>query len=775
MFVNYIRIAIRNLLKRKVYTLLNIIGLSTGLACAVFIFNWVINESTFDTHFPNKSNLYRVVAEAGTGEDRWHQTVTSMPLGPTIQSTYPEVEAMVRLDKNNAIVVRDGKRFIEKYIILTDPSFFNFFGYHLIRGNESTALSKPYQLILTETMARKYFRDEDPMGKILKIYQYDPEGNGIDYEITGIIADAPAKSHFTFNFLASISTMEAANEGIMDHWGNNSYYTYIQLKDQTDPNKLEAKLPAMVALHMGEMLLEDDLYYRFYLQPITSIHLLSDLQYEYMANGSMEYVWIFSAVGIFILLLAGINYVNLSTSIALERSKEIGVRKIMGAQQSNLMLQHIIETLILTLISMLIAGLFVELFKPFFHQITDKYNISFDIITLSIQLIAVGIPVGLIAGYFPAYYLSRLHAINAMKGTIDKNSKSGLRSTLVTFQFIVTLIILVGLVLVREQMNFIQSKDLGYDKTNLMVLKINGDNDVLQGFAPFKNELMSNLNITNVARSNSIITSGLGNSNGRVTHDNGYVQFEKMYRLRVDYDYIPTYNMKLIAGRNFSIQIQSDFNHAFILNARAVENFGWTAEDAIGKDLLYTGTNGKIIGVVQDFHINSLHHEIEPVCLYIPSRNFSRIIIKGKNSNQLLNNVAHVWKKHFPEAVFDYAFQDQALFNSYKSDQRFGDIFNIFSILSMLIAFLGLFGLVGYTVTKRTKEIGIRKVLGASALQIIQIISLNFLRIIAIAAIIGLPFAWYMMDNWLNNFPYRIDVQVWHFISSFSIMTPKTL
>ena len=769
MLKSYIKIAIRNLLRRKVYTPLNVIGLSTGLACAVFIFNWVLDESSYD-NIPNKENIYRVVAEAGSGKDRWHQTVTSMPLGPAIESTYPEVEAIVRLDYNNAIVVNGDHRYIENNIVLTDPSFFDFFSYHLISGDEKSALSKPYQIVLTASMAEKYFGDADPIGQILKIYQYDPDGNGVDYEITGVIEDAPKTSHFSFNFLASISTAEAYRQGTMENWGNNSYYTYIQLMDQSDPNELEAKFPEMVNLFIGEQLERHDAYFRFYLQPITSIHLKSNLLYEIRTNGSMGNVWIFSAVGLFILLLAGINYVNLSTSIALERSKEIGVRKVFGAHRFNLMKQHIIETLILTLFSMMIAGLLVEIFKPFFQQLTGKYHITFSIFSLSLQLFVLCIPIGLIAGFFPAYFLSRLQAINALKGTIDSNSKNGLRSILVAFQFIITLIILVGLIVVRDQLNFVQSKDLGYDKTNLVVLKVNGDSDVIQGFEPFKNELISDINISHIGRSNSIITTGLSNSNGKVTHENGETQVSKLYLLRVDHDYIPTYNMQIVEGRNFSEQMLKDTTEVFILNEQAVADYGWSENEAIGKDIRYSDMDGKIIGVVNDFHFNSLHHRIEPLILQFNRRNFSRIIIKGIRSDNLLSKVEETWKKHFPNAIFDFTYQDQALFESYQSDQRFGKIFNIFSVLSMLIAFLGLFGLVGYTVTKRTKEIGIRKVLGASANQIFQIVSFNFLKIILLAAIIGFPFAWFIMDSWLDNFPYRINVEIWHFMSSALIL-----
>lgn len=767
MLKNYIKIATRNLLRRKSYSILNIIGLSTGLACVVFIMNWVIDETSYDQHFTKADRIYRVVSEAGSGTDRWHQTVTSLPLGPQLKDMFPEIEAFVRLDKNNAMVIREDKQFVEENIILTDPGFFEMFDARLIKGNEKTALSNPYQIVLTESMAFKYFKDQDPMGQVLKIFAYDPEGRGIDYEVTGIVADPVPTSHFTYKMLGSISTMESARPGTLDNWGNNSYHTYLQLAEKTSFSSLEEKFPQMIE-HLDNTK-DISLNNVFYLQPITSIYLHSDLLYEFQANGSVEYNWIFSSIGIFILLLAGINYINLSTSVALERSKETGVRKVLGAYKSNLIRQHLIETLVLSLFSIIIAGLFVELFKTSFYNLTEKHHIVFDRFTLGLQLLSIGIPIGLISGYIPAFFLARLETINALKGTIDKNSKSGLRSVLVTLQFAVTLVILVGLLVVHQQLRYVQSKDLGYNKSNILTLKVNGDENVKQGIEGFKTELLSNAYIVNVAKSGSIITSGLGNSNGRVTDDNGDMRVEVLYRLPVGYDYIDTYKMSIVAGRDFDPQINNDSIKSFIINERATKSFGWTPEEAIGQQMRYSGMQGVVIGVVKNFHFNSLHHEIESVCMYV-RENFSRIIIKGKDSQELLTTTTKVWKTHFPSAIFDYEFQDQALYDVYQSDQRFGTIFNIFSGLSMLIAFLGLFGLVGYTVAKRAKEIGIRKVLGASSKQILFILSLKFIQIIGVAALIGVPFAWYMMDGWLSGFPYRIDVQLWHFLTSASIL-----
>lgn len=772
MLFNYFKIAIRTLKRKMVYTIINVLGLSAGLVCVIFIYNWVQDELSYDKHFPKKEQIYRVVAEVGVGADNWHQTVTSLPLGPTMENSFPEVKAAVRLDKNDALVEIDDRQFIEDFIIFTDPTFFEVFDYHLILGNEASALTDPYKLVLTESLAKKYFGENNPLGQSLKIYAYDTTGNGADYEVTGVIADPPENSHFTFNMLGSLSTIKSINEEATQNWWNNSYHSYLLLDESANAQELEKKFPAFIDQYLG--ITNDDLFYRFYLQPIESIHLNSNLLYEFKSNGKKEYIWIFSAIGVFILLLATINYVNLSTAFSMERAKETGVRKVLGAHRSQLIKQHLTETLVLTFFSFILAGLMIEIIKPLFYQISGKNHIPFDHLDLILQLLIICIPVGLLAGYFPARMLSKMHTIRSLKGNIVSSSYGGLRNVLVTFQFAITLIILVGLVVVSQQLDFVLSKDLGYDKNNLMVLRVNGSEEVINKYGNFKDELLTSPGISQMAVSGSMIAYGLGNSTGTVNHENSENQHVKLYRLPVGFNYINTYGMEFHAGRDFSPEISSDSTGSFIINEKAAAAFGWDLDEAIGKKLYYVGREGYIIGVTKDFHFNSLKHEIQPLCMFI-RENFSRITIKGGDPQKLSAAVGKAWEKHFPSAILDYTFQDQALINSYNEEERFSNIINVFSILSIIIAFMGLFGLVSYTVSRKTKEISIRKVLGASVREIIALISGKFLRLILIAMIIAFPVGWWIMDKWLNNFPYHLNMNIWIFIGVGAVILMLSL
>ena len=769
MIKNFLKIAVRTLNRRRSYTIINVLGLSTGLACSTFIFHWVYDELSFDTFYPHKDRLYRVVAEVGVGQDRWEQAVTSLPLGPALQSTFAEVETSTRLVPAEAIVEHGDRKFLENDIMLTDPTFFDLFDYQLLEGNKEYALAKPYQVVLTESIAKKYFGKEDPIGQVLHMYLLDQDGNGVDYEVTGVIEDPVPNSHITFSFLSTIATIDHVDKRASQEWFNNSFYTYVQLEQEADHKQLEQKLPGFVSNRMG------DVNYRFFLQPIGEVHLHSDLLYDAPNNGSIEYVWMFSAVGIFLLALAGINYVNLSTAFSLERAKEVGVRKVLGASRRQVLAQHMAETVVLTALSLACGGLLVEVLKPYFFELVGKDYLELGWNAIMYPLLVFCTLLVLTAGVAPAYLLAKLNAVTSLKGKVENSAKGALRRMLVVFQFVVTLIILVGVIVVDRQLTFVQGQELGYDQKNLLMLWVNGNAGVIEGFKPFKEELLSYPNIQYVASSNTSIVYGLSNATGTAEGDTGEKVRKKLYRLVVDHEYIKTYGMEIIAGRDFSPSISSDSTEAFILNLTAANGFGWKAQEAIGKRLEFNGREGQVIGVVRDFHFNSLHHVIEPVCMYLSPNDFSLVTIKGAISSEKIALVQDHWEKHFPNALFDFSFQDQALFQQYQSEQRLGRILDIFCVISALIAFLGLFGLVGYTVKRKTKEIGIRKVLGASIMQVLSLISHQFLMIIAVAAVIAFPLSWWLMEYWLQDFTYRIAFSPWFFILAGTMLVLMAL
>lgn len=777
MIRNYLKIALRSLSRRKTFAAINVVGLSIAMACAAFIYNWVADELSFDTFYPKGERIFRVVGKVELENDSWIQAITSVPLAPALQEYYPEVENAVRFDVNDAIVEYGDKKIVEDYIILTDPSFYEIFDYQLTEGNTDKSLVDPYSIVLTRSMAKKYFGEENPIGKSLRLYMYDPDGNGIDYQVTGVMQDAPQNSHFRFNFLVSFSTLISARPQAKDAWFNNSYYTYLLLENGADAKKLESKIPQFADHFMGKEMKEFSVHFEFILQPIAEIYHHSDTVYEFL-TGNYDHVWIFASIGIFVLILAGINYVNLATAFSFERAKEVGVRKVLGAFKKQLMVQHFMETIILVLVSIVLAGLTIEVLKPFFYELTGKHYLSFSWWSLVQQLSSFSLLLILVAGVFPAKRLANLKPIHALKNQVDTSiGKFGFWKLLVTFQFSITLAILVGLFVVREQLSFVNSKDLGYDKDNLLILRVNGSQEVKDGFEQFRNELEQTHGIVNVARSNSMIVGGLGNSNGIIKDAEGNKKTEMLYRVSVDHDYIKTHGVSLVAGRDFSPEINSDSTEAFIINEQAVNAFGWdNPEKAIGQLMDFRGREGRIIGVVKNFHFNSLHHNIGSMCLYLSSGNFSRIAIKGTDDLELLENSERLWNKHFPNSIFDHTFQDQALYSNYQSEQNFGKIFNTFSIVSIVIACLGLFGLVGFTVSKKMKEIGIRKVLGASVSQILILISRDFIKLIGLAAMISFPMAWWVMELWLNDFPFRTGMKPWFFMAAgLSVLTLSVL
>lgn len=766
MLRNALLTALRSLLKRRGYTFMNIAGLALGLACFGFVSVWVQEERSYDDFHEHSEQIYRVAGHVQTDAETFGQAVTCPPMAGALAEEYPEVVAATRLDMNDAIVRYRDQQFKEDGLLFTDSSFFELFSFDMLQGDPATALSEPYSVVLTESMARKYFGDANPVGESLTIYLYDPGQEGRPYQVTGVVADPPENSHFDFQLLGSFSTAYSAYEWLSgpDAWFANFVYTYVRLSEGTAAVSLEEKLPAFAERHMGEAMDEYQMHYTFTMQPLGNIYLHSDLRYEIGATGEAGYLPIFTLVGLFILLLACINYVNLATARSGERAQEIGMRKILGARRGQLLWQFLAESLIVALAAVGVAFILMEIIRPAFYRLTDYPQITLFSPWLIAVMLGAAVLSGLLAGVYPALLISAKRPLAALQGLMGEQRSSGrLRRGLVVFQFSISSGLIVAVLTVTAQMNYIQEKDLGFDKENLFVLRVNGYDEVIDGYEAFRAELSSIPGIEGAARSNTLIVGGLSNGRIETVNEAGAPRSSSIYRLGFDADFLDVYNIKLVAGRDFSRDYGTDTTAAFLVNESTLATFGWPdAEAAIGKPIRIGDTQGQVVGVVENFHFSSLHEAVQPVLMYPNTGNFSRITLRSRlDPSATVDRVGQIWERHFPQALYDYAFFEGELLEQYQAEQRFGRLFGWFSGLSLFIACLGLFGLAAFSAERRAREISIRKVLGASVTQIVNLLNRDFLALVLLGLMLAAPVAWYAMHRWLENFAYHIDFLWW--------------
>jgi|APTNR8051073442_1049403.scaffolds.fasta_scaffold00001_447 putative ABC transport system permease protein len=763
MLKSYFTTALRHLIKNKGYTILNAVGLSVGLACFALIGLWVINELSYDQFHDKANRIYRVSGVFSSESDRMQQAVTPTPLRTALISDLPEVENAVIIDNNDAIVQRGDKQFMEDYLLMTEPSFFDIFSFQLKSGNAKTALTEPYSIVLSESMAIKYFGDENPIGQDLTIFLQDPEGKGKAYTVTGVIEDCPLNSHFNYTALVSFKTFEVNNptDPRGYDWYNNGYYTYLLLRNGSDPHHLEAKLPQLIEKYMGKQNREWKISYEYFLQPLTDIHLHSKIKYEIKETNSVSYVVIFGTIGLIVLLLACINYVNLATAFSSGRFKEVGMRKVMGAYKRQLIGQYLAESWMLAMTSLVLAIVWIELARPLFESLTGKPVMNLYSPETLLTLLAVTSLVGIFSGLYPALMLSSYRPISIMRGQL-KTGTAGvlLRKSLVVLQYSITILLVVGILVVQRQLKFIQNQDLGFNQEHLLMLGVNGSQEVISGYEAFAHDIKSLPVVNGITRSNTTLAGGLGNSVAEMEDASGKKVNTTVYRVRTDFDYLEVYQMKLLAGRFFEAGNAADSTKGFVVNEALAHSYGYSSPDEIiGKIFQFQGRDGEVIGVMKDFNYNSLHHRVEPTCLYLLRGGFSQIAVRlTGNTFTSREEVTKLWKKHFPSTLLDARFAEEALNSQYQSEQRFSQIFLVFSVISLAIACLGLFALVSFSVESRTKEIGIRKVLGASVTGILGMFSKEFLLLIVIAAFIAVPVGYYFMNQWLSGFAYRTDL-----------------
>lgn len=765
MIRNYINIAWRNVKKHRVFSTINIAGLTIGLTAFWIIALYIADELNYDRHNVNANRIFRVVHSATWAGGSFNLVPTGVPFGPTLKADYPEVQEATRFDPEGGGLLTVGDKKIKADdILFTDNAVFNMFSYHFLYGDAKTALTVPQSIVLTKTLAEKLFGNAQ--AALNKQVYFD---KNFANTVTAVIDDVPASSHFTFSALRSFP----ANYN--DGWQNFYVYTYIMLKQGADYKKLQAQLPNFFNKYLKKQMGEG-IKYTMSLQPLTSIHLHSNLDYEMSPNSDIKYVYIFSVVALLVLVIALINYINLSTARSSIRIKEIGVRKVVGSGKKQLIFMFLCESLLLTVLAALIAGAFTYILLPYFNQVTGKHLSmwQFGMFTTMASLVVFTLLTGLLSGIYPAFLLSNFNAIPALKGELGKQgSNIFLRKALVTFQFAVTVILIAGSVIIYQQMQYASSKDLGFNKNQ--VLSFHLPQKMRQQIPAIKQELLKSSLIQSVAAaSNPIGTNNIGSNGFKFEEESGkpgvagkIAETSTMVQaFRVDADYINTLQIKMANGRNFSAGIPSDQYGSILVNETLVQKLGW--KDAIGKKMTYTfpGSNGPktvaVVGVVKDFNIYSLQHKIEPLVLRMPPDTDDEdnlyVRLSGKNVAAALQYLTGVYKKFDSDSELEYSFIDENFAKQYQAEQKQGSIIFTFTILAIFISCLGLLGLVTFAAAQRTKEIGIRKVLGATVSNIVMLLSKDFVKLIAIAIVIAIPVAWYAMNTWLQNFAYRINI-----------------
>jgi putative ABC transport system permease protein len=764
-------------MKYKFISFINLFGLMVGLTCCLLITTYILNELSYDRYNKNADNIYRITRTFynGNGEATLNLSTISPPFGYYLPTDFPEIQKMTRLLNFGTVPLRYKDKLInEKDVYFADENLFDVFTVDVLKGNPKTALTDPFSVMLTEDEAKKYFGNEDPINKVIRA------NNQFDVKVTGIYKPFPSNAHMHPNMLVSFNTLKDSavygEQNLRTNWGNNSFFTYIMLPKGYNIQNMKARFPAFLDKHMTDEYgpNKPSKSTSLDLQKLTDIHLYSHTDYEAEPNGDISRVWIFGAIALFILLIACINYMNLSTARSALRAREIGIRKVIGARRKEIIFQFLSESVLLCWVAIIIAGVLTYVMLPWLNKVSGQ-QLSFDILLkwqVIIPLLITPFIVGILSGIYPSLFMSSFQPVKTLKGLFNAHGSSiNFRKVLVVFQFGISIALIITTMIVFQQLRYMQQASLGYDKEHILTLPYYPAlNDQYESF---RNTLLRNSNIKDVGRSSRIPTGRLLDGQGAQAPGNDSmvpVKADIRY-VAADYDFIPTYGVHIVAGRNFSRDYGTD-TASFILNEAAVRAVGWKSpQEAVGKNFKYGGQMGHIVGVTNDFHFESLHQTIAPLILVMPtpaqaanSYGYLSIKISGGNIPSALATIKDTWQKFLPELPYQYTFLDENFAKLYEAEQRQGTIFIIFACLAIFIACLGLFGLSAFSITQRVKEIGVRKVLGANVSTIVALLSKDFLKLVLIAAIISFPVAWYAMHNWLQDFAYRINIQWWVFV-----------
>jgi len=768
MFQNYLNIAWRNLLKKKGYSAINILGLALGIACCLLIFMYVDYERSFDGYHTNGDRIYRVVH--GRNEDKnsmeSYWVWGNAPIGQALHDNFPEIDKVVQFSGRADILLTNGDvTHQEGDVFFADSTAFDVFSWKLLKGNPKTALAAPFSIVLTESTAKKYFGNEDPLGKSITGSESAGRSNAGEYTVTGVMEDVPANSHFRFNALLSMSTFRNSIPDIFTNWGYVDFYTYFLTNDQFDPAGFSAKIPDFLARQINDPKSK----YNIVIEPLKEMYLGTVAQRQPGETGSIANLYIFSIIGLFVLTIAIINFMNLSTARSMERGKEVGIRKSIGAQRVSLVSQFMSESFVIVTFSMVVALIVVALTLPGMNNITGR-SLSMDYLT-SIQSIAMlvvaTVVIGLVAGSYPAFVLSSFSPATILKG-MSKGGRTGvnLRKGLVIFQFSLSIALVAGTMVVNLQ---ILNKSMGFDKEHMLILDYNYDQGVNNKREALKTEMESIPSILSVAFSRSVPGSYFPNAYTEIIGKDGELLGMAQPVFQVGVDFINHYGLELVAGRSYSRDHPSDTIGGLVINEAAARQYGYSNPgDIIGKKYKQWGREGEVIGVLKDFNYISLHRIIEPLTLpYEPyASRYMSIKVKSEDMPATIAAVRETWMQLAPHRPFLYSFLDDDFGRQYLKDMNFKTLFSIFSSLAIFVACLGLLGLATYTTELRTKEIGIRKVLGADVRSVVTMLSKDFIVLIIIAMLIAIPVAWYSMNLWLEGFAYRVQIQFWVFILS---------
>ena len=764
MFRNYIKIALRNIKTHKGYSFINIAGLAVGLTCCILILLWVQDELSYDRYHENADRICRITYAEEIGGAFDHYAVSPFAAAPTFTAEVPEVIAYTRLWQRTGLVSYNAKKFDEHGIFYADKAFFEIFTHEFIEGDPTTALESPGSIVITHKMAKKIFVNENPLGKTVNL---NADG---DLKVTGVVKDVPRNSHFHFNYLVSMSTIQGKRAEYLDAWLVIMGWSYVLLDERAEFQSVEKKLASIVDKHAGDEARKYGQKLFYYLQPLTDIHLRSHLEGEIEGNGDIRYVYVFSIVAAFILLIACINFMNLSTARSTKRGREVGLRKVLGAHKKRLIVQFLTESVGYCFFALFLAINVVWLLVPAFNNLTGKEFAMSSLFNWAviIVLLVLAALTGITAGSYPAFFLSSFQPIDTLRKKGQRGSKrSIIRTCLVIFQFTISIILVISTFIVLRQLNFMKNHNLGFKKEQVLAIRIKG-RAIQEQFEAFKNELKKSASILEASYSNGIpgraeavLTTFLEGQPDSVSFTFDYI-FS-------DYDFLKTYEIELLEGRDFSRDFGSDKEGAFLINQTAAAKLGWR-EQTIGKKIGYSREVMRpIVGIVKDFHYRSLKQIIGPLAIFLRPRHDTYMSIK-MNTDDIsgtLSYIEKIWDAFEKERSFEYFFVDENFDSLYHSEERLSQIITLFSFIAIFVACLGLFGLTSYTAEQSTKEIGIRKVLGASTGSIVIQLSGNFLRWIFIANIIAWPLTYFVMKNyWLLNFPFRIPITLLTFVTA---------